>query len=327
MAPLSFFPNPDNANAGIHVPMTALARRFYNAEFVGNYLFPTVIVSQRSGIEYEFSKTQFQVMNDLRSPGARYPEMQFGYEGRPYKLEDRGLQLAFTQESEEEARIVGLDLGSLVPEDLMNGVGLSLESQQAEIASNPANYDSDNVFDLGPGEHWDETDPEPLMREAASIITLKTGKRPNLLLFGNEAFDGTSGGAAVRARMIHTNANSLTEDMLGTMFNMKKVVVGRAVGMNTPLSNPSFLWGNIAILAYVNPTALKTGRIPYEGNSRISRYSQSFGYTKVRKGHPYVDKPRFCADTKTKKTLVTYQRHPSIVAPGAGVLIRNVASA
>ena len=67
--------------------LSGIAQGYRHAQRVGNVLFPRIDVTQRGGHVIEFGRESFFDYKARRAPGADAMNIQFGYEGKPYVLD------------------------------------------------------------------------------------------------------------------------------------------------------------------------------------------------------------------------------------------------
>ncbi len=67
--------------------LSGIAQGYRHAQRVGHILFPRIDVTQRGGHVIEFGRESFFDYKARRAPGADTMNIQFGYEGKPYVLD------------------------------------------------------------------------------------------------------------------------------------------------------------------------------------------------------------------------------------------------
>jgi hypothetical protein len=91
--------------------LSGIAQGYRHAQRVGHILFPRIDVPQRGGNVIEFGRESFFNYKARRAPGADAMNIQFGYEGKPYSLDQYSLDVPVPREHAEEAEVPGIDLG------------------------------------------------------------------------------------------------------------------------------------------------------------------------------------------------------------------------
>ncbi len=156
------------------------------------------------------------------------------------------------------------------------------------------------------------SDPQANIQLGREVIRATIGRYPNTLLLGPAAYNAARMHPKVIERFKYTTDAPVTADMLATLLEVNRVVVGTSIYMDED-DTPHDVWGADAILTYV----------PGQG---ASLRTPAYGYTYVLTGNPFVEPANFDTNVKSWLYPVTYERKPVIVGPGAGYLIRNAAS-
>ena len=307
--------NTDQARV-IDPILTEVARGYVNAERVGHVLFPRVDVTARGGQILQFGKESFYRINMRRAPGANTQRVTFGYEGDPFFLVQDSLDVPIPREHMQDANTVpGVDMGKRATKLGMDQVMLSLEIEQAELASNPDHYADNQKEALLGSDKWIDPSSDPLavVSHAKEEARRAAGVDPNRMVISKPIFNALKFHPKIVERYKYTSAESVTARMLANIFDLEEVAVGKGVYMdsNAPEENPFLdIWGNNAILAYTPLT--------------VMGFEQpSYGYTYSLVNHPFVEKPVWDDSTKSWVYGVTYERSPVLAGPSAGFLIQN----
>lgn len=308
---------PIMTNAGVRVIdpiLSNVAQGYKNAELVGNFLFPRVPVFASGGQIIEFGKEAFYSYNLRRTPGGTTKRIQFGYQGKPFALLQDSLEAQVPREWMRDASVVpGIDLGQRAIALGMKIATKSLEVDQAAIATNAANYDANHKLVLAGGTKWSTGTGTPTadINTAREAVRASVGMYPNTVLLSAVAFNAAINNPNVVSRFQYTTHDVITEDMLAALWNVDKVIVGKAISM-TDAGVASDIWGNNVVLAYTN-----LGSMGAE--------EPSFGYTYTMDGNPLVEQPYWDNNTKSWVYGVNYERLPVLSGITAGFLIQNPA--
>lgn len=308
-----------NTNSGIRVVdpvLTTVAQGYNIQEMVGSALFPRVPVGVRGGQIIEFGRDAFRRYATKRSPGSRTARIQFGYTGKPFALTQDALDVPLPREHIGDAAAVpGIDLGRRAVSVGMRNLLLSLEIDQATLATAATGYGA-NTVTLAGATKWSNAAGLPLANvdTGREAIRQSCGMYPNVLLLSAQAFVACKNNPSVVARFQYNGqvapaATQITPQMLAGLFNVEKVVVGGAVYWNDA-NAAADVWGNNAILAYVPAQSL-------------SLEEPSYGYTYTLEGNPLVEEPYWDAESKSWVYGVTFERVPVLSGIAAGYLIVN----
>ena len=296
--------------------LSNVAQGYAHPERVGFALFPRVPVRQRGGQIIEFGRDSFKRYKTRRAPGANTKRVQFGYEGKPFALVQDALEGQVPWEHMQDANEVpGIDLGTEATNEVMDIMSLSLEIDQANLATNPNNFSANNKDTLSGTSQWTSPDSDPAkqIREYREAVRSIIGLRPNVMEVSAHGFNALCEHPKILERFKYTSSDSITAAMLAKLFNLRNLVVGEAVYMEEGSDTMIDVWGNSATLAYV-PEQVSSRRAP------------SFGYTYALEGHPIVEEAYNERNAKSWIYPVTYERAPVLSGIESGFLIQDVAA-
>ncbi len=296
--------------------LTTHALGYKHPARVGHVLFPQVPVQQRGGTILEFGKESFRLINARRAPGADTGIIAFGYEGKPYQLVQDALNSTIPTEHMQDARQVpNIDLGMRAVNQVMQQLTLLLETEQAELATNPDNYSDNNKETLSGTSKWTSPSSDPLgdIDQAKEVVRQSAGVDPNRMVISKTIFNALKVHPKITERFKYTSSESITVDMLANYFDLDQIGVGKALALSEDGGvDSSFkdVWQDTAVLAYV----------PSES---LGFEEPSFGYTYTLQGHPFVEKPFYDHGRKSWVYGVTYERKPVLSGIDAGFLFQN----
>ena len=298
--------------------LTGIAQGYIHPQRVGHLLFPSIPVPASGGQVIQFGKESFVNYNSRRAPGANVARIQFGYEGKPYALQNFALDTPVPREFIQDAQTVpGIDLGKRAVNTVMTALSLTLEIDQAALATDGANYGDNNKLALTTTDCWDNDLSSPIedIEQAKEQVRMTCGVDPNRMVVSAKGFRALRSHPKVVERFKYTTAESITGKMLAALLDLDEVVAGKAI-YTDPKAGPddtSFknAWGNAAVLAYV-PT------------QDAAMDQPSFGYTYTLNGHPFVEQARWDGDCRSWVYGVTYQRAPVLTGIASGFLFQNV---
>ncbi len=280
---------------------------------IGMGLFPRVPVQTSGGQILEFGKEAFKLYNTRRAPGTAYKRITFGYLGKPFALENHGIEVLVPREQLRDASLVpGIDVASRAINLNMRVSELQLEYQQASIARNAANYASTNKVTLSGTSQWSDytnSDPVSDVNDAKEAIRQQTGVYPNVFEISATVFRQLKEHPKLLDKIKYTQKGVLTADLLASVFEVDKVLIGSAIATDDTDASTD-LWGKDAILAYVPPEP-STNEEP------------SFGYTYAMEGNPLVEVPYWENATKSWVYGVGYERVAVLSGIDSGFLIQN----
>lgn len=296
--------------------LSSVAQGYVHPQRIGHVLFPSIPVPASGGNVIEFGRESFVNYNSRRAPGAHVGRIQFGYEGKPYALQNFALDAPVPREFVRDAKAVpAIDLGKRAVNTVMNALTLTLEIEQATMATDIDNFSVDNRMALAGPSCWDDEASDPLgdVEAAKDQVRTTCGIEPNRMAICSNGFKALKHHPKITERFKYTTAESITAQMLAGLLDLDQLAVGKAtyVEGDDPAESFKEAWGNFATLAYV-PTQDQAMEQP------------SFGYTYTMLGHPFVEQPRWDGDCRSWVYGVTYERAPQLTGIASGFLFQNV---
>lgn len=293
--------------------LTSVVQGYQHPERVGNMLFPEVPVEVSAGRIIEFNKDSFKIYNSARAPGSKTKRIEWGYQGKPYVVENHALDALVPRELQRDASVVpGIDLSATAVGNAMKSLGLELENQQAVLATTLGNYDASHKITLTAGTKWSTATGTPAadVEAAKEAIRQTCGKRPNTMILSPAAYKAARNNPNVLDRFKYTSDKVVTAKMLSELFEIENIAVGDAI-VSDQAGTFTDVWGNNVVLAYVAPPAERNMQVP------------SFGYTYTLRGHPLVEMPYYDSESKSWVYGVAHERAAVLTGMVSGYLIQN----
>lgn len=300
--------------------LTNIAQGFKQSGLVGGALFPQVPVNLRGGNILTFGREDFMLYNTARAPGENTRRVQFGYSGSPFALIDYSLEGAVPievyQEGMDNPHGWQIDHMALAIKKVDAIMALRLEYAQATLARTAASYQAANKVTLSGTAQWSDitsgvSSPISVIEGGKEAVRAATGKRANTVVMGAAVFRWLKVHPLVIDRMKYTGRDIATTDLLASLFDVDRVLVGDAITSNDAGSAFSDVWGKDVVVAYTDLATVADMGTP------------SYGYTYNLGGYPIVEQPYFDRNAKTWFVPVTRSEAPVIAAVNAGYLVTN----
>lgn len=293
--------------------LSEVAQGYRNADMVGLNLFPYVPVMQRGGKIIAFGKEDFALYNTQRAPGANTKRIQFGYAAGNYALEQHALEAVAPWELQQEASVVAqVNLANMAVRKVQNIIALRLEKAQADIATNAASYAASNKTTLSGTSQWSDysgtSNPSKDIETAKEAIRAQIGRRGNTVLLSAQAFKACKQHPAIIDRIKYTGRDVVTTDLLASLWDVDRVVVGDAVYADAS-GTLTDVWGKFVVVAYTN-----LGSVADFGEP-------TYGYTYRLDGAPFVEEGYADKNAKSDIYPVTDEVSPVLTAALSGYLI------
>lgn len=293
--------------------LSEIAQGYRNADMVGMALFPQVPVAQRGGKIVAFNKEDFALYNTARAPGANTKRVQFGYTAGNYSLVQHALEAVAPWELQQEADAVArIQYAAMAVRKVQNIIALRLEKAQADLATTAASYAAANKTTLSGTSQWSDysgtSNPSKDIETAKDAIRAQIGRRGNTVILGAAVWKAVRQHPAIIDRIKYTGRDSITLDMLATLWGVDRVLVGDAVYTDAS-GVMTDVWGKFVVVAYTN-----IGSVADLGEP-------SYGYTYRLDGAPYVEPGYEDRNAKSDIFPVTDEVQPQLTAATAGYLI------
>lgn len=291
-----------------------------NAEFVGMNLFPPVSVSVAGGKVTTFGREAFRKYRTRRALSATRTRLTFGYEGKPYTLYEDSCEVPLDLREIRDTRITpGLNIGEEAVMFGMDVMGLQVELEQAELATNAANYATNNKIALTTGSKLGDSGynlPKEF-KDYKMAVAREIGRQPNVAVFDLPAYNAATENPAVVDRLKSEGATTMTinRDALAAVIEIPNIFVGESIWFDSA-GESQFVWGEgNVILAYVPENALTLqGPSRYVPNGTLSRRTPSFGYNYTMDGHPMAEESYDERQSNSEIFPVVYERASVLTA-------------
>lgn len=300
--------------------LTSIAQGYKQSDFVGEALFPIVPVGQRAGNVLSFGKEDFMLYATGRAPGENTRRLQFGYSSSPFALIDYSLEGAVPIEVYQEGMASNngwsIDHMSLAINKVQAVMALRLEYAQAVIARTAGSYQAANKITLSGTAQWSDlttgvSDPINNVETGKEAVRAATGKRANTVVMGAAVFKSLKQHPKVVDRMKYTGRDIATPELLASLFDVDRVLIGDAIYSNDAGTAFTDVWGKDVVVAYTNTASVAEMGAP------------SYGYTYNLGGYPLVEVPYFDRNAKSWFAPVTRSEAPVLASAIAGYLITN----
>jgi hypothetical protein len=304
--------------------LTDIVHGIKNAEYVGMYLFPTVPVSVAGGKVVSFGRESFRKYKTRRALSADRTRLTFGYEGKPYKLVEDSCEVPLDLREIRDTRITpGLSLGEEAVMFGMDVMGLQVEIEQADLATDPNNYDTNNKVALTTGSKLGDSayNLPKEFKEYKMEVAKQIGRQPNVAIFDLAAYNAATENPNVVDRLKAQGATTttVTREALSSVIEIPNIYVGESIWFDDE-DTSTFVWGEgNVVMAYVPERALSLqGPSRYVPNGMLSRRMPSFGYTYTMDGHPMAEESYGERKSNSEVFPVVYERASVLTALDQG---------
>ena len=246
---------PEVENVHVDAILSNISIQYRNAAYVGSLLMPVVPVKKRSDIYYKYDSKadRFRIPETLRAPKTDSKTVGWkvtteGYVTNEYALND----LIDDIERDNADKPLNMELDTV--EFLTDIILLSQEKRYVDLLTGSLMTHNTTIT-----VKWED------YTNSSPILDIKAGKQnvhsrifrdPNTLLLGKQVYDVLENHPDILERIKYVQKGVVTAELMASVFGVDKVIVGGA-GYNTKKEGQTaiydYLWGKIALLAYVEP--------------------------------------------------------------------------
>ena len=298
--------------ADVHVDaiLTSLSIAYKNESYIGELVFPPMRVVKESDKYFIFGKNHFRLPNTERALGA---EANFvnsvALSTGSYSCVEHALADIVPTRTQNAAD--GLDPEADTAEAATDIILLRIEKLIAAAAFSTTNFT--NYVTLSGTNQWSDfanSDPLANVTTAIHAIGAKTGKKPNLLVMGDQVFEKLKTHPDILDRLKYTTSAVPTPTILATLFDIDQVLIGTAIentGVEGQADVMTRIWGKDVGVYIVNPSQ----------GQKILTAGRLFRHEKYRKVDKWYDNAKSGTVVRVSDLV-----DPKVVAADAGYLIK-----
>lgn len=241
----------------LNVAASNLAKQYKNNSLMLDLLAPRVPMDRQTFqyIVHDRSAMRLDAQT-LRAPGGEPQTIRSSFSTAPYFCKSHALQAEIPMELEAFSSGFGFSEIAKATDNIMDKLLLDAEVYLAGLVLNPAN--TPNTLALAGAAMWDSYltggTSQPIENvEAAKAVVRQSGVAANLLIISDATFVALQNNPTVIERFKYTTKGAITLDDLSTVFQIKTVVAS-AIQVDKN-NNVSWVWGQSAVLAYVQPVS------------------------------------------------------------------------
>lgn len=238
--------------------LTAFSLEYKPEDMIGDMVLPRVRTDTKAGRYFSFAAGDSLRARDTRKRGnGDFHENEHSADdSAQFQQDEQGLE-EFVPDIDREdfsARSRGVvDLRTSTTDILTWQVMNSREKRVANLVQDLTEYPAANKTTLAGADQWSDNSSDPQQDiEAAKEVTLFV---PNTLILSFAVFQVLKRHPQIRDNFKYTTAKSITADMLAGLFDLDKVLVGKArEATNNPGQPETFarIWSKNTVLAQID---------------------------------------------------------------------------
>jgi hypothetical protein len=198
----------------------------------------------------------FRSEDSKRGQGARSKEVTHNIStGLTYFCEDHALK-EFVADEDVDGAPAGVDPYVDATENVTEKLLVSREIETAALLTSTSVITQNTT--LSGTSQWSDPNSNPVaaIRGAKKTVRDSIMVDPNTLMISKNVFDKLVDHPAIVERVKYSQLGILTADLLARFFDVDRVIIGAAkknTSVEGQADSMSDIWGNDALLAYINP--------------------------------------------------------------------------
>lgn len=301
--------------------LTNYAQGYGNTSYIAGEIFPDVVVQKERVRVPEYGLENLRINNTERALRAASNVLEpEGIKLTEIALDEHDLVFPIDYRETETAKAL-FDLERYAATNVADAMLLKREAMTAAIVQNPANYPSGSKTTLSGNSKWSDytiVDDRPVSTPIDDVfaardnVRSKTGRYPNIMVLGATTYRILQNHPQIMERIKYSQNGVATVELLQTIFNIPKIVIGESVSADRTTNQFVDVWGDNCILAHVAQTA----------RPQRSQFVPSFGYSLILNAFPVLDKYSDIGQ-KINYIRATTLMKPALLAPNAGYLFTD----
>lgn len=239
-------------------PLENISIRYTPQGMIADELSPRFMVKKESDQYYVYSKDNLRLAETLRADGAESNKDSYTLSTASYVLAEHTLHDDVTDRQKANAdTAVRPEID--VTETLTDKILLRREKDLADKLQTSGAFS--NAMSLSSTYAWSAnttlSNPITQIDTIATTVLNTSGKDPNIVSMNKISFNAAKEHVSIVDRIKYTSADSVGEALLAKLFNVDKVLVGKATynsaeeGLSDDLST---IWTDTTIVAWVDKT-------------------------------------------------------------------------
>ena len=266
------FANPTEKDVHQDSVLSGVSIRYTNDEMIADQVMPVVPVKKESDMYYIYTRA-WKLPQSKRAAGAEANEVEWNVSTDTYQCEEYALKDLIPDRVRNNAdNPLNLDVDTT--ENLNELIQLGREKRVADVVFASGTYGTQTSA-LAGANRWDDyagSDPIGDVRDAKAVVHAATGKMPNTMVIGFQAYLKLLDHPDILERIKYTQKGLITADLLASLFEVDKLLVGKALYDSTKegvAESLGYVWGKSVALLFAQPSpGLKKVSFGYQFQSR-----------------------------------------------------------
>jgi hypothetical protein len=263
---------PDISDVHQDAVLSGVSVKYTNDEYIADQVMPVIPVKKESDIYYKYTRN-WKLPQSKRAAGAEANEVEWNVTTDTYSCEEYALKDLIPDRVRNNAdNPLSLDVDTT--ENLTDLIQLGREKRVADVVFAAGTYGAQTSA-LAGANQWDDyagSDPIGDVRDARATVHSASGKMPNVMVIGYQAFLKLLDHPDILERIKYTQKGIITADLIAQVFEVDKILVGKALVDSTVegiAESLGYVWGkSVALLYSERSPGLKKVSFGYQFQSR-----------------------------------------------------------
>lgn len=266
------FSNPQISDVHQNAVLSGISRKYTNDVMIADQVLPVLPVKKESDFYYTYTRN-WRLPQSKRALGAEANEVDWNVSTDTYACEEYALKDFIPDRLRANAdKPLNMDVDTT--ENLVELIQLGREKRVADIVFAGATYGTQTSALTGVNR-WNNyagSDPIGDVRTAKATVHASSGKLPNTMVIGYQAYLKLLDHPDILERIKYVMKGKVTADLLASLFEVDKLLVGRALydsSQEGGTESLGYIWGKNVALVYAQPSpGIKKVSFGYQFQSR-----------------------------------------------------------
>lgn len=264
--------------------LTNLSVHYKNDNYIASQVCPDIPVVKESDLYWVYN-SDFRLEETARANKSQANMVTWDASTSSYSVNEHALKDVITDRDYNNADSE-LKLEQHTMENLIDKIMMRQEYEVAKLCFTTTTWGNNATLNTASSWKYNTTTSAPIQNvlSATGLMITRSAKRPNQLVLGWGSFEALKENNNVYNRIQYVERAMITEQILASLFDVDKVLVGTAIynqGKEGATASLTTIWGSDALLAYVNPTP-RLRDATAMGNMRVSTFGSPYKVKKWR---------------------------------------------
>lgn len=302
----------------VNRPLTEISVRYDNDEYIARQVAPDVMVKKESDVYFVYTNDHLRLEETARANGAPSNQATFGVSTTAYSLSEHALHDVITDRDRENID-APLQLDKDTTEYLTSQILLRQEVRTQNLVFTTTSWANNAALNTATSWRENTTTSAPVQNilSATAVINNGGGGKANMLVINLGTLFDLKENTQLHERVKYVQQSTFTPELLSSLFDLQKVLVGSAVrdtAKEGETQSLTAIWGANALIANI------------EASPRLKTRTAVATLRMRRFGSPFLTKKWRDEDRSGDKVEVSSLYAPKLIATSSAFLFTSVTS-